>query len=74
MFLTMMDAHDNRHIREQDQVRTIMVPTLGVKLTDFSISRKEKKRLFQAGVKSAEQFFKTWSFDQYLQARGKTLS
>lgn len=73
MFLTMMDAHDNRHIREQDQVRTIMVPTLGVKLTDFSISRKEKKRLFQAGVKSAEQFFKTWSFDQYLQARGKTL-
>ena len=73
MFLTMMDAHDNRHIREQDQVRTILVPTLGVKLTDFSISRKDKERLFQSGVKSAEQFFQTWSFDQYLQARGKTI-
>lgn len=73
MFLTMMDAHDNRHIREQDQVRTIMVPTLGVKLIDFSIRRKEKERLYQAGVKSAEEFFKTWSFDEYLQARGKSV-
>lgn len=73
MFLTMMDAHDNRHIREQDQVRTIMVPTLGVKLTDFSISRRGKERLFQAGVKAAEQFFQSWSFEEYLQARGKTI-
>src|SRR5690606_37560377 len=40
MFLTMMDAHDNRHIRDQDQVRKIMVATLGVKLTDFAIIRK----------------------------------
>lgn len=74
MFLTMMDAHDNRHIRDHDQVRTIMVPTLGVKLTDFSINRKDKERLYQAGVKAAEQFFKTWSFDRYLQVRGKRVA
>lgn len=71
MFMTMMDAHDNRSIREQDQVRTIMVPTVGVKLTDFSITKKQKEQLYLSGVKAANQFFKTWSFKQYLHVRGK---
>ncbi|SEN23822.1 patatin-like phospholipase family protein [Lihuaxuella thermophila] len=70
ILFTMMDAHDNRHIQEQDQVRTIMVPTLDVKMTDFSISREKKEQLFQSGVKAAEQFFKTWNFDHYLAVRG----
>lgn len=66
MFLTMMDAHDNLHIRERDQLRTIAVPSLGVKLTDFSISRKKKELLYQSGVQAAEKFFKKWSISEYL--------
>ncbi|GGA39877.1 phospholipase [Kroppenstedtia guangzhouensis] len=70
MFLTMMDAHDNRHIKEQDRVRTIQVPTLGVKMTDFDLDKKKRKGMFDAGVEAAESFFKRWSFKQYLALRG----
>ncbi|SMO39494.1 patatin-like phospholipase family protein [Melghirimyces algeriensis] len=70
MFLTMMDAHDNRHIKEQDRVRTIQVPTLGVKITDFDLSREKRKELFQAGVEAAQSFFEDWTFKQYLSSRG----
>ena len=68
MFLTMMDAHDNLSVRNKDQLRTIFVPTLGIKLTDFSISREEKDELYQARVKAAEAFFESWSLDEYLKA------
>lgn len=71
MFLTMMDAHDNRHILEQDQLRTISVPAVGVKLTDFSLSKSKKQRLYQSGIHAAEAFFQNWTFDQYLEARRK---
>lgn len=74
LFYTMMDAHDNRYIRSQDQVRTISVPTLGVKITDFGLSEEMKKALYQSGVKAAEEFFEKWTFDSYLQARGKSRS
>lgn len=71
IFYTMMDAHDNRHIKQQDQVRTMMVPSLDVKLTDFSITEEKRKQLFQSGVKVAEEFFRHWTFDHYLAVRGK---
>jgi NTE family protein len=68
---TMMDAHDNRYIREQDQVRTITVPALDVKLTDFSIDMKKREALFQSGVKAAENFFTKFTFSGYLEMRSK---
>ncbi|RAL26585.1 patatin-like phospholipase family protein [Thermoflavimicrobium daqui] len=71
IFFTMLEAHDNRAIEGQDALRTVMVPPLDVKLTDFSISREKKEELFRAGQQKAEEFFKDWSFDQYLQLRGK---
>jgi NTE family protein len=72
LFETMMDAHDNRHIREQDQVRTITVPALDVKLTDFSIDTKKREILFQSGVTAGEEFFRKFSFASYLDMRSKT--
>ncbi|WP_124727191.1 patatin-like phospholipase family protein [Staphylospora marina] len=72
ILFTMMDAHDNRHVREQDQVRTIKVPALDVKLTDFSISREKKEELFRSGVLAAEAFFDSWTFERYLASRGKS--
>jgi NTE family protein len=69
IFFTMMDAHDNRYIKEHDEVRTIQVPTLGVKLTDFSISSERKRELFQAGAQAAEAFFSKWDYHKYLAAR-----
>jgi NTE family protein len=69
MFLTMMEAHDNRHIKEQDRLRTIQVPTTGVGLTDFHISREKRQELYEAGRKAAEAFFSKWRFSDYLAMR-----
>ncbi|MBH8596773.1 patatin-like phospholipase family protein [Thermoactinomyces sp. CICC 10523] len=71
IFLTMMDAHDNRYIKEHDGVRTIQVPTLGIKLTDFSLSAEKKRELFQAGARAAESFFSTWDYRKHLADRAK---
>jgi len=69
ILFTMMDAHDNRYIQENESLRTIMVPTLDVKLTDFAIEKDKKEALFQSGVAAAESFFKTFSFEKYVVAR-----
>ena len=38
LFLTMMEAHDRMYIANGAFARTIMIPTLGVKTTDFDLS------------------------------------
>lgn len=63
---TMIDAHDTRHIEEHDYVRTIMVPTLGVKATDFDINKNKSEELFVSGVNASEKFFDKWSFHKYI--------
>lgn len=70
IFYTMMDAHDNRSIREHEKVRTIIVPSLDVKMTDFSVSPQKKEELFRSGVRAAEAFFDQFKFANYLAARG----
>lgn len=69
MFLTMMEAHDNRHIKEQDRLRTIQVLTKGVSVTDFHISREQRQALYEAGRKAGEAFFSKWRFSDYLAMR-----
>ena len=69
MFLTMMEAHDNRHIKEQDRLRTIQVLTKGVSVTDFHISREQRQALYEAGRKAGEAFFSKWRFSYYLAMR-----
>lgn len=62
---TMLEAHDEKHIEERNYVRSILVPTMGVKTTDFEISKEKSNELFQAGVKAGEKFFNQWNFEQY---------
>jgi NTE family protein len=66
LFSTMLDAMDQRFIEEIDSVRTIFIPTLGVKTTDFKLSDEKKKELLIAGEKAAEKFFDGWSYNKYL--------
>ena len=63
---TMIEAHDTRHIKEQDYVRTILVPTLGIQTTDFDLTEQQSEALFQSGVQAAKKFFKQWDFDRYV--------
>jgi NTE family protein len=62
----MMEAHDARYIEDENFVRTIPIPTLGIKTTEFDISRERSEALYQSGRKAAEKFFAKWNFDAYV--------
>ncbi len=62
----MLENQDLKYIEHQDAVRTIFIPTEGVKSTDFTIDKKIEEQLFQSGVKAAKKFFYTWDFDDYV--------
>lgn len=65
LVLTMMEARDRLYIETADFARTINIPTLGVRTTDFDISRERKLELYEAGRTAAERFLETWNFEAY---------
>lgn len=65
LVFTMMEAHDRLYIEMADFVRTICIPTLGVRTTDFDLSRERKLALYKAGRTAAERFLETWNFEGY---------
>lgn len=62
---TMMEAHDERHIQDANFNRTIAIPTMGVKTTEFDITPERKDMLFQAGYNAAREFFAGYSEEKY---------
>ncbi len=66
LFSTMMEAHDARYILDEHFVRTIPIPTLGVKTTEFDITPDKTAALYQSGRKAAEEFLATWNFAEYI--------
>ncbi|CAN5795017.1 patatin-like phospholipase family protein [soil metagenome] len=66
LIYTMMEAHDRLYIEMADFARTICIPTLGVRTTNFDISREQRLDLYEAGRAAAEQFLESWSFERYL--------
>jgi len=73
LFSTMMEAHDARYIKDNQFVRTIPIPTLGVGTTEFDISQEKSEALYQSGREAAESFFDIWNFTKYIEKyrRGK---
>ena len=67
LFSTMIEAHDARYIEDEQFVRTIPIPTLGVGTTEFDISRERSEALYQSGRQAAEKFLATWNFSNYAQ-------
>lgn len=66
LFNTMMEAHDARYIKDENFARTIPILTLGVKTTEFNISREKSEALYQSGREAAEEFFAAWDFNRYI--------
>ena len=66
LFSAMMEAHDARYIADHDFVRTIPIPTLGVRTTEFDITREKSKALYESGRQAAEKFFAEWDFGAYV--------
>ena len=62
---TMLEAHDRMYLENDSYVRTIGVPTLGVRTTEFDLSRARAEQLYQSGREAAEKFLQTWDFDAY---------
>jgi NTE family protein len=65
LFFTMMEAHDRMYISNGAFARTMMIPTMGVKTTEFDLSAQRAEALYHSGVSAAREFFHTWDFEQY---------
>jgi NTE family protein len=63
---TMLEAHDKIHeLNPKSSLRTISIPSLGIKTTDFDTINKKKDALFQSGVQAAVGFFDGWNFEAF---------
>lgn len=63
---TMLEAHDKLHeLDRKSEIRTISIPSVGVKTTDFDLSKRQKDKLYQSGVQSSVRFFEGWCFENY---------
>jgi NTE family protein len=63
---TMKNAHDKMTVEDVDMERTIAIPTLGVKTTQFDLSAEQRDRLYQSGLDTATRFLQTYTFDKYV--------
>lgn len=65
MIGTMMEAHDERYIQDANFRRTIGIPTMGVRTTEFAITPEKKEMLFKSGYDAAKKFFDRYSEEEY---------
>ncbi len=65
IFETMMQAHDERYIEKHNRMRTVKIPTLGVRNTQFDLSDEWSDKLFRSGRERTAAFF-----DQYVHRIG----
>jgi len=64
---TIMDRNDEIYLNDKDAVRTISIPTFGIKATRFDLTRKESRRLYESGYNKAKEFIGSWNFENYIQ-------
>lgn len=65
---TLMEAHDRMHVAEAEFARTIPIPTLGVRTTDFDLSRDRALELYASGYDAANAFLGSFDFENYIAA------
>jgi NTE family protein len=65
LFSTMLDAHDERYIAAHNRFRTIKIPTMGVSITQFDISKEQSMELYESGFQSGKSFFDRWKLTDY---------
>lgn len=71
---TMYQAHDIRHVDKHSEVRTIFIPTGTITSTQFSLSARDQKFLYESGYEAAQKFLKTWDFEDYKKSYRSTPS
>lgn len=63
---TMLEEDDRRYLHSEDYERTISIPTLGVRTTEFNLSKEKSQALYEAGYQAAGKFLESWDFEQYI--------
>jgi NTE family protein len=66
LFSTMVEAHDERYIEKHNRFRTVMIPTKGVRTTEFDLSEEKCDLLYQSGLESTRNFYSGWTFTEYM--------
>jgi NTE family protein len=68
IFATMMNAHDRRAMDEEQAFRAVIIPTLGVGVTQFDITKVQRMKLYEAGYIAGNAFFRRWDAAGYHKA------
>jgi NTE family protein len=63
---TVINRNEDVYLRNRDKVRIISIPVLGVKTTEFDLSKEKLQELFNSGYKSTEEFLQAWNFREYV--------
>jgi NTE family protein len=63
---TVMEAHDRMYVEKAQYARTIPIPTVGVRTTEFDLTHARARELYDSGRAAAETFLETWNFDAYI--------
>jgi NTE family protein len=63
---TMTEFYDRLYLEQDTFVRTITIPTLGIRTTEFDLSRERALDLYDAGRSAAQRFFEGWDFEGYV--------
>ena len=63
---TTMQAHDRFYVEDENFARTIPIPTLGVKTTEFDIAAEQRDALLQSGATAAATFLRGFDFEDYV--------
>jgi len=66
LFAAVTDEDQTAFMRDKDSVRTVSIPTLGIKATDFDISPLDCHRLYRSGYESCKRFLREWDFRDYV--------
>lgn len=67
LLATMLDAHDRVHVDQAHAVRTIFIPTRGIRTTQFDMKEDTKLQLYESGQSAANKFLQTWNFKKYVE-------
>ncbi|ETT47845.1 MULTISPECIES: patatin-like phospholipase family protein [Paenibacillus] len=65
IFKTMLQAHDQRHVDEHTEERTMFIPTGKVTTTKFNLTEEDQRFLLQSGHVTATKFLESWNFETY---------
>jgi NTE family protein len=63
---TVFSRNEEIYLSDKEAVRTICIPTLGVKTTQFNISQEDSLKLYEEGYNRAKEFIRHWNFHEYI--------